>query len=378
MPVHNSIMIRHAQLLVFTCLACLTHQAASQFAYDGPYYHEVLAGGLVDLPCYLSTHAKRIALKSFNSPIRRSDTLRWVHRRFDNMVDPWTGDGRRSYLKVGILQANDPLVEEMGLLHIPMVSGVGLRIVAVNPSVAGLYACILSTQPFDSGLHLIGENDTLLSIHSLRVKEVDRLTSEEISRRKVKRISVQRTQFEEWTWVVNPSKNILSDGTVFKIDCYADIALTGLVLRRVSGKVVRIGWKFIPRENNTYIDVVNASKDGSEWDLVSPEEFFHSEEDEMEWLRTVSVDEDDEEGDQQGANEDEIAEGDFDILESWTLRTAFLEATMRRWKSRWLRLDRELALRGSGLWQCWLEGIDLYEPKSTKSVSYFQRSLMLL
>nr|CDS25680.1 conserved hypothetical protein [Hymenolepis microstoma] len=216
MPVHDSIMIKHAQLLVFTCLACLTHQEVSQFMYDGPYYHEVLAGGLVDLPCYLSTHNKRIALKSFNSPVRRSDTLRWVHRRFDNMVDPWTGDGRRSYLKIGILQATDPLVEEMGLLHIPTVSGVGLRIVAVNPSVAGLYACILSTQPFDKGLHLTGENATLLSIHSLRVKEVERSNSEESSKRGRKQIGVQRTQFDEWTWVVNPSKNILPDGTVFK------------------------------------------------------------------------------------------------------------------------------------------------------------------
>nr|CDS25681.1 hypothetical protein HmN_000611900 [Hymenolepis microstoma] len=152
---------------------------------------------------------------------------------------------------------------------------------------------------------------------------------------------------------------------VGSFDCYADIALTGLVLRRVSGKVVRVGWKFIPRENLTYIDVVNASMDDSEWDLVSPAEFFRSEDDELEKWKIPFEEENDEESDQQTDNEGVIPEGDFDIIESWTLRTAFMEATMRRWKSRWLRLDRNLALKGSGMWQCWLEGIDLYTTKST-------------
>lgn len=211
-------MFDHSHLLVFTCLACLTHLGAAQFTYDGPYYHEVLAGGLVDLPCYLSNQAKRIILKSFSGPVQTSHTLRWVHRRFDHMVDPWTGDGRRSYLKMGILQTSDPLVEDWGLLNIPMVSGVGLRIVAVNPSTAGLYACLLSRQKFDRGLNLDYENATLLSIHSLRVQEVERSNSEDNSKKKGERIDVKGTQFDEWTWLINPSKNVHPDGTVFKCE----------------------------------------------------------------------------------------------------------------------------------------------------------------
>ncbi|VUZ54604.1 unnamed protein product, partial [Hymenolepis diminuta] len=66
---------------------------------------------------------------------------------------------------------------------------------------------------------------------------------------------------------------------------------------------------------------------------------------------------------QQSIEENVILEGEIEFL---NLETAFWEATMHRWKSRWLLLDRKLASKGSGIWQCWLEGIDLYKNKSDK------------
>lgn len=209
-------MIFRMCLLIFMGLIYLIRSGIAPFTFDGPFYHEILTGGLVDLPCYLSPQAKQIAAKSFTGPVHNSHTLRWVHRRFDRLVDPWTGDGRRSYLNIDILQASDPLVEDLGISNIPIVSGVGLRILSVNPSDAGLYACVISSQPFDRGLRLDHENATLLSIHSLRVTEVQGFGSEGVSRQQKGRFSGKGTPFDAWTWQIDPKADSQPDGTVFK------------------------------------------------------------------------------------------------------------------------------------------------------------------
>lgn len=111
------------------------------------------------------------------------------------------------------------------------------------------------------------------------------------------------------------------------------------------------------------MDVIRASKDDREWSFVSPKEYFHSDEDEMGTLQITSTEENNQKSNQQSIDENVILEGEIEFLD---LETAFWEATMHRWKSRWLLLDRKLASKGSGIWQCWLEGIDLYKNKSDK------------
>lgn len=142
----------------------------------------------------------------------------------------------------------------------------------------------------------------------------------------------------------------------YLVDCYADIILTGLVLRGVDSTFVRVGWKFIPNEEIDTMDVKKASQDSKEWNLVPPESFFHPEEDEkmarhemVKFREKVDMD-------------SHIPESD----EFLGIGQALSEATQIRWKNRWLHFDSNLVSRRSGVWQCWLEGINLYENKSDK------------
>lgn len=132
--------------------------------------------------------------------------------------------------------------------------------------------------------------------------------------------------------------------------------------------MVRLGWKFVPRESQWTADIIQASKDETEWSLVTPEQFFHYDVDgEREEtvnrasLQGYSEKKDSFEKENDGLDgKNEAEEG------SWNLRTAILEATSRQWRPRWLRLDANLASKGSGTWQCWLEGLSLIANQSNK------------
>lgn len=156
--------------VVLASLGCLT-KVYAEFTFDGPFSHEVLIGGLADLPCYISKDAKRLVLTAFSGSGGHRYSLRWIHRRWDRVVDPWSGDGRRTYLEMSVSQSSDGIAESMGIFKIPLTSGVGLRVLAANPSDAGQYACLLSKRTFDQGLSVDMKNATLLSIHSVRVTE---------------------------------------------------------------------------------------------------------------------------------------------------------------------------------------------------------------
>ena len=198
-----------------------------EFTFDGPFSHEVLMGGLVDLPCFVSTAAKRLVLDAFSGLGSHRLSLRWVHRRFDRVVDPWTGDGRRSYLEMGITQSSDGIAQSMGIFNVPWVPGVGLRVLAVNPSDSGFYACLLSKLTFDQGLTVDMKNATLLSIHSIRVTESRGFGKSETSTNTTSEGAAleamgarnddeKGTLFDAWTWQITSLATPDSDMTIFK------------------------------------------------------------------------------------------------------------------------------------------------------------------
>ncbi|KAL5107962.1 hypothetical protein TcWFU_007207 [Taenia crassiceps] len=352
----------HVFLVLLAGLGCLT-KVEAEFTFDGPFSHDVLIGGLVDLPCYTSTDAKRLALAAFSGSSINHYSLRWIHRRWNRIVDPWRGDGRRTYLEISVSQSSDGVAESMGIIKIPMVSGVGLRILAANPSDAGQYACLLYKRPFHQGLAVDIKNATLLSIHSIRVTEAKGFGIEEVEERTAatktramvakakkepKSSDEKGTFFDAWTWQIDASAFHGPDTTIFKIDCYADIPLVGLILRGTDVSTVRLGWKFTPRGAPMPEESMITSDES--WDLLAPERLCHPEESQLC--------EDD------GSARVERSTMGGSAVGSWDLNTVLYEATNRVWKARWLRVTSETTF-GSGTWQCWLEGSNLFKNKST-------------
>ncbi|VDK34721.1 unnamed protein product [Taenia asiatica] len=357
----------HVYLVLLASLGCLT-KVEAEFTFDGPFSHDVLIGGLVDLPCYTSTDAKRLVLTAFSGSGINRNSLRWIHRRWNRIVDPWSGDGRRTYLEMSVSQRSDGIAESMGIFKIPMVSGVGLRVLAANPSDAGQYACLLCKRTFDQGLTVDMKTATLLSIHSIRVTEAKSSGNEEEEEEEEESADATKTKaigthpkkgsknsdgkgtfFDAWTWQIDSSAFHGPDTTVFKIDCYTDIALVGLILRGTDVSTVRVGWKFTPR-GNPIVDESMITSD-EPWDLLASERLCHPEESQLC------------EGDGGVRAEGSTTAGR--VLGSWDLDTVLHEATNQVWKARWLRVTPETAF-GSGTWQCWLEGPNLFKNKTIR------------
>uniref|UniRef100_A0A0R3XD33 Agenet domain-containing protein n=1 Tax=Hydatigena taeniaeformis TaxID=6205 RepID=A0A0R3XD33_HYDTA len=118
-------------------------------------------------------------------------------------------------------------------------------------------------------------------------------------------------------------------------------------LRGTDSSMVRVGWKFTSRGSA----LPNGSTIASDkpWDLLASERLCHPEE-----------------SHQCEADDDVLAEGSTTVERvegSWSLDSMLHEATGRIWKARWLRVTPETTF-GSGTWQCWIEGPDLFENKS--------------
>ncbi|KAL5968216.1 hypothetical protein TSMEX_004071, partial [Taenia solium] len=133
------------------------------------------------------------------------------------------------------------------------------------------------------------------------------------------------------------------------VDCYADIPLVGLILRGTDVGTVRVGWKFTPRGNPIADESMITSDEP--WDLLASERLCHPEESQLC------------EGDGGVRAEGSTTAGR--VLGSWDLDTVLHEATNHVWKARWLRVTPETAF-GSGTWQCWLEGPNLFKNKTIR------------
>lgn len=197
----------------------IAHVDDSYVDFEGPFLHEAFMGGLVELPCFTSIPNQRLMLNRFTSTGSYLFSLKWVHRRFNRLVDPWTGDGRRSYVDMAISNAQDGLAGSMGIFRIPSVPGVSLQILATNPSDAGQYACLLSKKTFDKGLVVDLEHATLLSIHSVRVAE-GKVFSKEVEPNDADDaddVTMERkgSFFDAWTWQIYSFTNADPESAIF-------------------------------------------------------------------------------------------------------------------------------------------------------------------
>ncbi|VDD83831.1 unnamed protein product [Mesocestoides corti] len=359
-------------ILIIADLTCFAKKEEG-YTFDGPFTHEALVGSLVELPCYVSSSAKRIVLTAFTSSGAYMYALKWVHRRWERVVDPWGGDGRRSYLEMSVSQTSDGIAESLGIFNIPSISGVGLRVLAVNPSDGGQYACVLSRPSWDQGLSVDMDNSTLLSIHSLRIIEAKDFVNEmapviptlaraedEAEPEKKSEMGSNTnnekkgTFFDAWTWQLYSFIKDAPEVDIFKIDCYADIPLVGLVLRGLGNPLPRIGWKFVPRESSPWF---NVSPEHETWDVLAPVQLCPHER--AEKCSSGS-----------GTDSKNRLEHLSQHWESKShkvtnnLDSAFRMATERVWMARWL-LVKSSATFGSGTWQCWIEGPNLFKNTST-------------
>ncbi len=75
-------------LLSAAVLARRNHDKKDQ-AFDGPLPHEVLMGGLIDLPCYTGIANTRLMLNVFTSPGAYLYALKWVHNAIPPPMDPF-------------------------------------------------------------------------------------------------------------------------------------------------------------------------------------------------------------------------------------------------------------------------------------------------
>nr|VZI09485.1 unnamed protein product [Spirometra erinaceieuropaei] len=66
---------------------------SSTLRFDGPVLHEGLLGGMMSLDCAVSEEAQQFLAKKVRSGhAAGASSLRWVHRNWDQVIDPWGGD----------------------------------------------------------------------------------------------------------------------------------------------------------------------------------------------------------------------------------------------------------------------------------------------
>ncbi len=126
---------------------------------------------------------------------------------------------------------------------------------------------------------------------------------------------------------------------------------------------MRIGWKFTPRGRAAQTDYESIN---GTWNLVAPSRLCHPGEAEKcsEGGPSKAA-----KGGRQGSRPGpQVDDG-----QALTLGRAYQEAVDRYWKSRWLLLKAGTPF-GAGTWQCWIEGLDLFQNTTadmrSKTVSY--------
>ncbi|VDM05994.1 unnamed protein product [Schistocephalus solidus] len=310
--------------------------------FDGPFLHEGLLGGMMSLDCAVSEEARKfIVRRVISGHAAGASSLRWAHRNWDQVIDPWGGDGRRSYLANKPSEDEDatPKEETEGQYSGPARSlmGTSLRIIGLNPTDAGVYACIYMSSNVSNSLRIDLQEANLVSIHVLRVTE----------RKRGEKTQEERGSFfDAWTWHLYKFTDSQPDEVVFEADCHANILLAGLVLRHLDKSFIRLGWKFTPRG----LEPPSPPQDRSDltpWDLRPPSVVCRGPV--SDCLPSDPSDEANSDSDSNDGDEGNLVQ---DLLD------ANKQAVQRWWRARWLRLfaDQELA---SGTWQCWLEGLDL-------------------
>ncbi|CAL8105390.1 unnamed protein product [Calicophoron daubneyi] len=310
----------------------ITLAGVSSKNWEGPYFQEASLGGVIYIPCAL-TPTVRMRLRKMRLIAKNEKfnwALLWVHKSWDNVVDPWEGDGRRSYNKMQVVPHWPPDMSQS-------LDSARLKIIDAKPIDSGVYACVVVMYGPEKGLSpIILSQADLVSVHVLRIKSGVILPPE--CSKEVKEISFYcRTGFEDWTQQVYvPTGNTRGD-IIFQSECHADIFLTALSLGGMDPTFWKIGWRFIP---------LNGTDDTK---AVEVDTKLH-----MEFTPPVHVQSAD-------AAVPIVYSRELDRREPVVGKrdlAAAQQLAARLWRARWLVLSGTQR-QESGVWQCWIEGLGM-------------------
>ncbi|KAK4467554.1 hypothetical protein MN116_008874 [Schistosoma mekongi] len=326
--------------------------------WNGPFTYDILIGSMINLPCtidkskieYIFTRRNNIT-----NSIKYSLTLLWIHNKWTNVIDPWLGDGRRSYNHLEINQWN---ISSIDLL----ISQAHLSIIDIDPTDVGVYACVIVFYPVNNGYSPIDlKQIQLLSIHLIRVRsnlivapecrdsddddEMMMLMMMKMITSKMKIIVKQDSNNGHSMFTIQ-----LVDGQKMKYyfmdiptnqlwclhtdstPCNADIFLTAVAMSNADPTLWSISWKFIPygQVDNSKVVEINKNSD-AEW--LKP--MYKYVED--SYIPSSSVE----------FNENiNNSDNDNNLLIGHIRASTY-------WKAHWLALNSSIQQK-SGVWQCWI------------------------
>ncbi|CAH8459682.1 unnamed protein product [Dicrocoelium dendriticum] len=309
--------------------------------WEGPYFQEALLGSVIYVPCALKPE---MMTRLFNQrKLAMTEkyfwALLWVHQNWNNVIDPWLGDGRRSYDNLQVVPYWDP--DKNAVLD-----QARLTILDANPTDNGVYACVVAMYPPEKGLSpvILSEAD-LVSVHFVRIKSASVLNQ---ACKAADNINCQ-TGFEPFTHHVYYPTGDKKGDLIFQAQCNVDIFLTALSLGGVDPTFWSLGWRFVP--DGMFDDTVAVEMDEKlELRLQAP----------VHVCDPVSI--------VPCVYNEEPSRGDPQIGQQ-DLALAQRHAS-KLWKARWLVLTGTTP-QTSGKWQCWIHGLGMTSHKKTKSIPVY-------
>ncbi|KAF7257186.1 hypothetical protein EG68_05785 [Paragonimus skrjabini miyazakii] len=309
--------------------------------WEGPYYQEAMLGSIVYVPCSLKPEMSHRLYKQRQLAAEEKYfwSLLWVHQNWDNVVDPWLGDGRRSYDTLQVVPYWEPDMSA----HLEQAR---LTILDANPTDNGVYACTVAMYPLEKGLSpvILSQSD-LVSVHFVRIKSAH-TTGPECKNEDAEENVYCQTGFEPFTHHVYYPSGSKKGDVLFQAECNADIFLTALSLGGVDPTFWSIGWRFVPQ--HTLDDTRAVEMDAKlEMQFENPVHLCHP----GAIVPCVSTSETDREQPKIGARDLALAQ----------------KQSVKLWKARWLVLTGTKQ-QTSGRWQCWVQGLGMTTHPKTLSI----------
>ncbi|VDQ06911.1 unnamed protein product [Trichobilharzia regenti] len=210
--------------------------------WDGPVHYDALIGSMITLPCITSDIGLENILTERSRAIeqKKSWAILWVHQTWTNVIDPWLGDGRRSY---DPLQTNQWLLPNM---HTSIYQS-HLSIVDIDPSDNGVYACVMVTYPIEHGYSPVYlKQAQLMSIHFVRIHSKLVTAPGCHEHEHGSNEGHCKSGYEPWTFNVYFPAGGWTGDILFQAPCNAELFLTALSMSGVDPTFWSVGWRFVP------------------------------------------------------------------------------------------------------------------------------------
>ncbi|CAH8679543.1 unnamed protein product [Schistosoma rodhaini] len=303
----------------------------SNKTWEGPFYYDVFIGSMITLQCVINESKIEdiyIARNTTTNIGNKSWALLWIHNTWTNVIDPWLGDGRRSYNPLDNNRWEIPNIDLS-------ISQAYLSIIDVDPTDVGVYACVMVTYSIQFGYSPVDLKQTqLISIHMVRIHSNlivapdCRDEDNDLQNR-----NYCKTGFEQWRFNVYYPTDGRVNITLFHAPCNADIFLTALTMNNVDPTFWSIGWKFVPYGQIDDTKVVEMNEN-SNIQLLQPS---------YKYLENPPI-----------INSSLVKFNEnVTYLDKNNLLTRQIHA-LTYWKANWLALNSSIKQK-SGAWQCWIQ-----------------------